>query len=143
MGTYVINIDGSVLSDSGAASAGGLLRNNKGEWIRGFLINIGLTDSLNAELWGVRQGLKVARELGLSNVILQTDAAVVVTLLTTGMDYAGHPLGVLLEDCKRLIVSFSNLTVKHVFREANKCADKLANLAHGVDQGIIDLVSPP
>ena len=33
--------------------------------------------------------------------------------------------------------------MKHVFREANKCADKLANLVHGVDQGITDLVSPP
>ena len=50
MGAYVINTDGSVLSDSGAASTGGLLKNNKGEWIRGFFINIGLTDSLNAEL---------------------------------------------------------------------------------------------
>ena len=85
----------------------------------------------------------MARDLGLSNIILQTNATVVVTLLTTGMDYAGHPLGVLLEDCKRLIVDFSNLTVKHVFKKANKCTDKLANLAHGVDQRIIDLVSPP
>ena len=51
-GAYVINTDGSVLFDSEVASAGGLLKNNKGEWIRGFLINIGLIDSLNAELWG-------------------------------------------------------------------------------------------
>ena len=64
-------------------------------------------------------------------------------LLTTRMDFVGHPLGVLLEDCKRLIVGFSNLTVKHVFKEANKCVDKLANLAHGVDQGITNLVSLP
>ena len=84
----------------------------------------------------------MARDLGLSNVIFQTDAAVVVTLLTTGMNYASHPLGVFLEDCKRLIVGFSNLIVKHVFRETNKCANKLANLAHRVDQGITDLVSP-
>ncbi|XWS20308.1 hypothetical protein CRYUN_Cryun31cG0089400 [Craigia yunnanensis] len=58
------------------------------------------------------------------------------------MDSTGHPLGVLLEDCKKLIAGFSSLTVRHVFREANKCADGLANLAHGANQGVTDLASP-
>ncbi|XVF12875.1 hypothetical protein REPUB_Repub08aG0157600 [Reevesia pubescens] len=140
---FTLNTDGAVKNGTGRASTGGLIRNDKGDWLRGFMINIGRTDSLRAELWGVREGLKLAKEMGLRNLTLQTDAAMAVTLLKTEVHLGGHPLGTLLDDCKRLIDSFTDLQIKHVFREANKCADKLANIAQGATLGVTVLDVPP
>lgn len=66
------------------ASAGGLLRNYDGLWFRGFLFHIGATSSIQAALWGVREGLKLA-----SDLIVQVDASLVVDLLNMGGDLTG------------------------------------------------------
>ena len=34
----------------------------------------------------------------------------------------------LLNDCRNLIKTFPSCTVTHIFREANRCADKFANV---------------
>jgi len=34
----------------------------------------------------------------------------------------------LLNDCRKLIKAFPNCTVTHIFREAYRCANKLANM---------------
>ena len=54
---FMLNTDGAMKTSSSFASAGGLIRNEKGEWLGGFMVNIGRTDGLNSELWGVRERL--------------------------------------------------------------------------------------
>ncbi|PKI69881.1 hypothetical protein CRG98_009756 [Punica granatum] len=58
--------DGSVLGNPGRA--GRVLRNDYGHWIRGFSQFIGTTNSLEAEFWAIREGLVMARNLGIESM---------------------------------------------------------------------------
>ena len=108
----------------------------------GFVLNIGDTDSLAAELWGVRAGLMLARELQLPNVIVELDAAIVVQFLTLGLPIQ-HPYSVLVHDALQLITEGWVSKVRHILREGNRCADFLANLAQSKPFGVTILSEPP
>ena len=48
-----------------------------------------------------------------------------------------------LNDCKNLIKAFHIYTVTHIFREANRCADKLANIGATQPTDFLLLYEPP
>ena len=52
-----LNSDGSSMGNPGLAGGGGLIRNEKGEWIKGYARAIGVTTSVAAELWAIRDGI--------------------------------------------------------------------------------------
>ncbi|MBA0751503.1 hypothetical protein Gogos_000422 [Gossypium gossypioides] len=56
--TY-LNTDGVVRVDSGAAAAGGVLRDKNGEWILGCNKYLGNCSILDVELWGILDDLKL------------------------------------------------------------------------------------
>ncbi|GKU91977.1 hypothetical protein SLEP1_g5773 [Rubroshorea leprosula] len=64
-----LNTDGSHNHHSGKAAAGGLIRDHNGRWVHGFAVNIGPTTSFLAELWGCKEGLKLAHSLGIQQLI--------------------------------------------------------------------------
>ncbi|KAK9999079.1 hypothetical protein SO802_018682 [Lithocarpus litseifolius] len=49
-----MNSDGFSLGNPGLAGRGGLIRNDKGEWIRGYARAIGSTTSAAVELWCIK-----------------------------------------------------------------------------------------
>ena len=57
-----LNTDGSSKYNIGKAEGGGVLRDSKGRWIKGFSIHIGIALNNIAEIWAVRYGLKMAWE---------------------------------------------------------------------------------
>ena len=59
-GWFKLNTDGASRGNLGLATAGGVLRNNDGEWCSGFALNIGICSAPLAELWGVYYGLYIA-----------------------------------------------------------------------------------
>ncbi|KAK6921878.1 Ribonuclease H domain [Dillenia turbinata] len=66
--------------------AGGLIKNDNGSWMVGFYSRIGLSDILAAELWGVWEGLNLARDRGLRKIELEFDSESLVKLLSEGVD---------------------------------------------------------
>lgn len=60
-GCIKINMDSNSV-DHGWASFGGLARHDQGRWLEGFCEEIGHDSPLKAELWGIRKGLKLAKE---------------------------------------------------------------------------------
>ena len=56
-----LNTDGSVKS---TAFGGDLLRDHNGNWIKGFLVKIDRCSAVEAELWAVLHGLKMAWDNG-------------------------------------------------------------------------------
>ncbi|KAH9730831.1 putative ribonuclease H protein [Citrus sinensis] len=62
--------------------AGGLLRDFTGNWIMGFIVNIGMCSVLSAERWGLLHGLRMAWENGFRRVQVGVDNESVVHLLT-------------------------------------------------------------
>ena len=47
-----------------------------------------------------------------------------------------------MEDCRQLVTLIPQTTIRHVFREANRCVDKLANLGLNLDADFTLFSSP-
>ena len=63
----------------GAAGGGGLICDHNGDWIAGFSRALSSTNYINiAELWALRDGLTLAKELCLNSLIVEMDALSVV-----------------------------------------------------------------
>jgi ribonuclease HI len=144
-GFMKLNTDGSVLGNPGKASAGGLLRDSNGKWIHGFAHNLGITNSLAAELWGLRDGLLLARNLNITKLIIEIDAKSVVDLLHNAHtnQISSHPYSALINDCRCLMLDFETATIHHAHRESNYCADILAKEGHRLLDHIVYFVFPP
>lgn len=83
-GWVALNTDGAARDGSEIAGCGGLLRDQFGNCICGFSKFLGKTTVYVAELWGVYEGLRMAKEKGFSNIELQIDYAAVVQCLING-----------------------------------------------------------
>nr|POE84540.1 putative ribonuclease h protein [Quercus suber] len=66
-GWHKLNTDASVLSSSNYASGRGLLRDSCGSWVKGFSRKIGTSSYLLAELWALKDGLSMARNMYVEN----------------------------------------------------------------------------
>ena len=136
-----LNTDGSALGNPGRAGGGGVIRNHLGHWIKGFSRALGTTNSFIAELWALRDGLIMSKELGISNLIVELDALSVIHMLSS--DKPCLIMEPLLSDCRSLFNAIPNKRIPHVYREANQCADALARLGSNVIPSFVVFVEPP
>lgn len=68
----------------GMASCGGVCRDELGQWVFGFCRNIGSSNVLWAELWGIFIVLALAWSRGIPRVIVESDSNVAVQLVNLG-----------------------------------------------------------
>ncbi|BBN67942.1 hypothetical protein Prudu_231S000200 [Prunus dulcis] len=134
-GVCKINTDGSRNCVSGFISAGGLLRDNYGAWIKGFSVNPGVGSVLEAELWGIFGGLHLAWESSFRVVEVESDSSVAVALLSSST-ISTHPLFSLIRCCKLKVQAGWRCSVKHIFREQNVAADVLASKSSEFGTGV-------
>ncbi|XVE94213.1 hypothetical protein REPUB_Repub01dG0262500 [Reevesia pubescens] len=100
---YARKLRKDVKKETEKASAEGLLKDEQRVWIKGFLDNIGRTDSLRAELWGMKEGQRLAKKVGCLNIIIQSDANMVINILDSEVQWDNHPLGTLVVECRQLL----------------------------------------
>jgi ribonuclease HI len=142
LGWVKLNTDGSSLGNPGQAGGGGVIRDHVGHWIRGFTRRVGVATSLAAELWAIRDGLSLIVDMGFLYVTIEIDALMVVSFLA--LNSIPHPsLRPLVADCRFLLQRIPHKELKHVFREANKCADRLAKLGGSQEADFVVLDTPP
>ncbi|KAG7567714.1 Ribonuclease H domain [Arabidopsis thaliana x Arabidopsis arenosa] len=134
-GWVKITTDGASRGNPGLAAAGGAIRNADGEWLGGFAINIGSCSAPLAELWGAYYGLLIAWDKGFRRVELDLDSELVVGFLKSGMSNA-HPLAFLVRLCHGFFTRDWLVRINHVYREANRLADGLANYAFLLPLGL-------
>ncbi|EOY03992.1 Uncharacterized protein TCM_019225 [Theobroma cacao] len=73
--SYVkLNMDGSAKGQPKNAVAGGLVKDEKGNWLLGFAFNIVTSFSLGAELWAILKGLELCWDRGFRKVLAKTDS---------------------------------------------------------------------
>ncbi|GKV04202.1 hypothetical protein SLEP1_g16396 [Rubroshorea leprosula] len=137
-----LNSDGSYSSVEKAASAGGLIRDSLGNWLIGFTVNIGHASIFIAELWGMRAGLRLCRELGFTRVIAEMDSLMAVRFVNERRE-PDNLAAALLSDIRDLMAQFESCMLQHVLREGNAAADFLASLGHTSPPGLSILDSPP
>ena len=95
-----------------------------------------------AELWALRDGLLIAKEMGINNLIIELDALSVVLLMNNNT--VNLLMESLLTDCRNLVREIPTKQIVHIYKEANQCADALAKLgASSLDSFVIFLYPPP
>uniref|UniRef100_A0A2N9IZP5 C2H2-type domain-containing protein n=1 Tax=Fagus sylvatica TaxID=28930 RepID=A0A2N9IZP5_FAGSY len=102
-----------------------------GDWVGGFSRAIGITTSVQAELRALKDGLNLAIDLGILNLEIEMDSLVAVELVNS-ITTPNAFLSTIVTDCRSLMERFERCSLKHIFREANGCADLLAK--SGCDQ---------
>ncbi|KAE8705458.1 hypothetical protein F3Y22_tig00110429pilonHSYRG01311 [Hibiscus syriacus] len=111
------------------AAAGGVIRDARGEWIIRFSRSVRTWSVLNAELWAIYDVLLHAWDLGVKKIIVETDSALAVDLINKSGRSNDSVMILLLI---RTVINRSwEVQVVHVYREANKVADKPAAMARG------------
>ena len=137
-----LNTDGASRGNPGLATVGGALRDGLGRWCGGFSINIRFCSAPLAELWGVYYGLYMAWEKRLMRIELEVHSELVVGFLRQGISES-QPLSFLVRLCHGFISRDWIVRNSHVYREANRQADGLANYAFSLPLGFHVLDSCP
>jgi ribonuclease HI len=141
VGWVKLNSDGACKHD-GSAGCGGIIRGSDGEWLGGFAKKLGICSAYVAELWGVYEGLRLARRLGFNVVELNVDSLLVANVLNSHR--CSSPMGrALVAKIRSLIAMDWEVVVKHSYREANQCADALASCGVTLDDGFCFYESCP
>lgn len=115
-GWVKINTYGSFFGNPRKAGGGGILWCSNGYWITGFARKFGKTSSDMAEVWALRDGLNLVRQLGIDNIFVEMDAKFLVCLLSN-LSIVNLMLETLLNNCKSLMRTFTNCTMAHVYRK--------------------------
>jgi ribonuclease HI len=129
-GWHKVNVDGSFNTISGSTACGGLIRNQHGIFLKGFYSKIGSSNAIWAEMWALRIGIRIAQNMSLPKVVFEMDSKVIVNMVTsrhTNNAYLSPLLGEIID-----LLQHPNweTSITHVYREANRCADFLANRGH-------------
>ena len=141
-GWHKLNIDGVSLGNQGKVGGGGIIRDSHGRWVKGFSRSIGFTTSIVAESWALRDGLKLAIQLGCQQLEVELDAKVIVGLINSnnGSNRVYSPL---LHDYSTLLTRLLQVRVAHVFREANKCTGLLVKRGFSMQEEFTIFETPP
>ncbi|KAH9666673.1 reverse transcriptase domain-containing protein [Citrus sinensis] len=119
---------------------GGLIRDATGRWHGGFCMNIGICSVTIAELWGLYQGLILAWQMGIRLLVVEIDSLCVTQLLNRKSLNATLPL---VNDILGLLSRDWQVSVHHVYREANFAADFMASHALTLPLGLHYFTTPP
>ena len=84
------------------AGGGAILRYNNGDWIASFVRKLGNTSSNLAELWALRDGLNLAKQLNIENICVEMDAEFLIYLLSN-LSIENLILEPLLTECSKLM----------------------------------------
>jgi hypothetical protein len=83
-GWFSLNTDGAAKISSRCAGCGGVIRDDSGRWICGFSKFLGNTTADMTEIWGLYEGLCVARKCGIEKLEIQMDSSIVIQGLSHG-----------------------------------------------------------
>lgn len=127
---------------SGTITNGGVLRNDARfylSWFSGYIENS--SDILYAELYAIYQGLLLAKDKGIMDLICYSDSLLCINIITDPF-LKFHVYAVLIQDIKELLEQVQ-ATMSHTLREGNHCADFMAKLGAASNIDLVRRDSPP
>ncbi|XP_042939531.1 uncharacterized protein LOC122274569 [Carya illinoinensis] len=78
LGRLKLNVDGSSNGNPGAAGAGGVLRDSKGDLLMSFSVHLGTGTSNFAEVMSLIHGLRLIKRMGVVHIDLESDSMMVI-----------------------------------------------------------------
>lgn len=109
-------------SFDGTGGVGVVVRNELGDCVAAFALHFlhaGSAAQMEAE--ACREGMLIAIDQELTEVVLECDSVAIVAALTQDKSDLSI-LGRIIEDCRAYKVEFTSIQVRHIFREANGVA---------------------
>jgi ribonuclease HI len=133
----VLHTDGGARGNPGPAGIGVVLEDESGEAIGEIAESIGRATNNVAEYRALIAGLELAVEKGVTDVEILVDSELVVSQMKGEWKIKDNKLKPLTLRASSLLNRFDSYSLRHVRREENADADKLAN--QGIDQAELDL----
>ena len=81
MGWFKLNADGASFGNLGKVGGGGLIRDHYGSWVKGYIKHIEFASNITAEFWALKDGLMLVSQLGITQLLVELDAKVVMDLM--------------------------------------------------------------
>jgi ribonuclease HI len=128
-GLLKLNVDASFIAESGTGSTAAVIRDHTGGWIAGgqnYLHHV--ADAPTAEAMALRDGLKLAVQIGCNRIIIQSDCMQVVSTMEEG-GFSASTAAPIYDECSLLWRDFSSISIEHCNREINMVAHALAKNA--------------
>ncbi|CAI0382345.1 unnamed protein product [Linum tenue] len=97
-------------------------------------MNLGICSITRAELIGAVEGLQLAWELGYRRVNVQLDSRCAVEILQRQQDH-DHRDSAVSHHFQELMQRDWEVSLTHIYREGNKCADYIASQGHQLPLG--------
>ena len=116
LGVFKLNTDGCSRGNPGRAGGGGILRDDKGNFLLTFSSFFGNGTSIQAETRTLLFGVKLCLSCGYINLHIEVDSLVLVHILK---QISSCPWSVLTEVKHLLRLSSNFVEISHCFRETN------------------------
>ena len=132
-----INFDGAIFAKEKSSGMGVIIRDRQGLVIASMATRISQQlRSVEIEAMAASKALEFARELGITEAVLEGDSQVVMMALNSKSPVLA-PYGSLLQDSVSLSNSFLKLSYSHTKRESNTVAHSLTKVAVNLTNCVI------
>ncbi|MEM0913180.1 MAG: ribonuclease HI family protein [Planctomycetota bacterium] len=125
----VIHVDGGARGNPGPAGAGVVISDPDGTPLHEAGYWLGRCTNNVAEYSGLLKALEVATTMNAQRVTVRSDSQLMVKQLLGEYRVKSPDLKPLYQKASSLLSAFPASTITHVYRDKNKRADQLANLA--------------
>lgn len=132
-----LHTDGGARGNPGPAGIGVILEDGSGEVIDEIARGIGEATNNVAEYEALIAGLELALEHGVSDIEVHVDSELVAYQVKGVWKIKNDRLRALAVKARALMGRFESSSIRHVRRERNADADKLAN--QGMDQAALEI----
>ncbi|MEA3450206.1 MAG: ribonuclease HI family protein [Patescibacteria group bacterium] len=129
MNKLIIYTDGGARGNPGPAGIGAVIYNEKKEIIAEISEYIGESTNNQAEYKALLAAIKKAKEFKVDEINFFLDSELVVEQMSGNYKVKNKSLQPLFVQIYNESLSYKKVTYKHVRREKNKEADRLANMA--------------
>ena len=129
----IANIDGGARGNPGPAGYGVVLQDQSGKKIDALHEYLGAQTNNFAEYSGLIAALEYALSHGYRSMRVRSDSELLVKQIKGEYKVRSEALLDIYREAKELIRKLDSFHIQHVYREQNREADRLANLA--MDQG--------
>ncbi|KAL4437570.1 hypothetical protein ABPG74_017808 [Tetrahymena malaccensis] len=128
---YRIEFDGCSKGNPGLAGAGFLIKQHENDKnvLESFAVNVGTKTNNQSEYLALIYGLYVALKVGIQKLYIQGDSQLVIYQMIGKYQCKNENITKYYELSKMLQSQFQQTTFNHVYREQNKEADHLSNVA--------------
>ena len=127
--SFQANIDGGSRGNPGPAAYGVVIRDPRGEIVARLKKYIGHSTNNVAEYFGLIAALDYADSHGIRALRILSDSELMVKQMRGQYKVKSEDLRPLFERAKKMSQTLESFRIDHVYREQNREADALANLA--------------